>query len=314
MTKPTLLALCGLFSDQMERLEHEFEVVRLYKEPDPEVTLNAVKDNVTAIVATMGNQVQANLINALPNLEIICLKSVGYDNVDLQAAKDQDIIVTNCPGLVTADTADTAMGLLLNLSRRYVELDAYVRVGHWQKSGTQPLSTSLTGKKVGIAGLGRIGQAIARRCEAFDMNVSYFGRHEKTEFSYPYYSDLVRMAEDVDYLIMVVPGGDETRNMVDMEVLNALGENGYLINVARGSVVDEETLVYALKNGIIKGAGLDVYTDEPNVPNDLKTMDNVVLFPHVGANTYETIRAMGELIIENLLAHKDGNKVKTPVQ
>ncbi len=314
MTKPTLLALCALFPDQMEKLEKDFQIVRLYKEPDPEITLNAVKENVTAILATMGNQIQANLINALPNLGIICLKSVGFDNVDLQAAKDNNVVVTNCPDLVTADTADTAIGLLMNVSRRYVELDAYVRVGRWQKSGTQPLGTSLGRKKVGIAGLGRIGQAIAKRCEAFDMDVSYFGRHKKDGISYPYYNDLKAMAADVDYLVTVVPGGEKTQNMVDMDVFKALGENGYFINVARGSVVNEQDLIKALQTGIIKGAGLDVYKNEPNVPDELKTMDNVVLFPHVGANTYETVEAMGNLIIENLLAHKAGKPVKTPVQ
>lgn len=314
MTKPTLLALCGLFPEQMEILEKDFQIVRLYKEPDPEITLNAIKDDVTAILATMNNQVQAKLINALPKLGIICLKSVGYDNVDIEAAKASNVTVTNTPDLVTSDTADTAMGLLLNVSRRYVELDAYVRVGRWQKSGTQPLGTSLNGKKVGIAGLGRIGQAIAKRCEAFEMEVSYFGRSKKDEFSYPYYDDLKKLATDVDFLVAVVPGGEATQNIINMDVLKALGESGYLINVSRGSVVDEKDLISALQLGVIKGAGLDVYANEPNIPEELKTMDNVVLLPHVGANTYETIQAMGDLIIENLLAHKAGKPVKTPVK
>jgi len=146
------------------------------------------------------------------------------------------------------------------------------------------------------------------------MDVSYFGRHKKDGISYPYYNDLKAMAADVDYLVTVVPGGEKTQNMVDMDVFKALGENGYFINVARGSVVNEQDLIKALQTGIIKGAGLDVYKNEPNVPDELKTMDNVVLFPHVGANTYETVEAMGNLIIENLLAHKAGKPVKTPVQ
>ena len=314
MTKPTLLALCSLFPEQMERLEQDFEIVRLYKEPDPEIILNAIKNNVTSILATMGNQVQSNLIYALPNLGIITLKSVGFDNVDLTAAQQKGVIVTNTPDLVTADTADTALGLLLNVSRRFVELDAYLRVGHWQNGVQKPLGRSLSGKKIGIVGLGRIGQAIAKRCEAFDMDISYYGHHKKEQFSFKYFDNLIEMSKYVDYLIAVVPGGNDTVNLINKEVLDALGNTGFLINVSRGSVVDESALVTALQNNIIAGAALDVYENEPNVPDELKSMDNVVLFPHVGAATHETLFNMGELIIENLLAYKAGKPVKTPIQ
>ena len=311
--KPTLLALCGLFKNQMETLDNQFNVIHLYQEQNPEAALNAIKGDVKAILCTMHNPVRENLINACPNLEIICCKSVGFDNVDVALANEKGIAVVNCPDLVSADTADTAMGLMINVSRRYVELDAYTRVGRWTSSSPKPLSVSLTNKKVGIIGLGRIGAAIAKRCTAFDMDVSYFGRNEK-DASYSYYDDLETMARDVDYLIASVPGGSETDKMVNAEIFNALGENGFFINVARGSVVDEMALVSALQNGTIAGAGLDVYADEPNVPNELKTMDNVVLLPHVGAATYETLEKMGDLIIENLGLHFDGNAVKTPVQ
>jgi lactate dehydrogenase-like 2-hydroxyacid dehydrogenase len=314
MTKPTLLAMCSLFPDKMEILESRFDVIKLYNEINPEAKLNEVKNSVKALIATMNNQVKENLISALPQLEIIALNSVGYDNVDLDLAKSRKIIVTNTPDVVTADTADTAMGLLLNVSRRYVELDAFVRVGHWQNGSKKPISRSLTGKKVGIIGLGKIGQAIAKRCEAFEMDISYFGRNKKAEFSYHYYDDLIMMAYNVDYLIAVVPGGEETKHMVNDAVLSALGSEGFFINVARGSVVDEDALVYALKNKIIAGAGLDVFTSEPIVPDALKTMDNVVLLPHVGAATFETLNHMGDLVVGNLLAYLDKKPVLTAVK
>jgi len=314
MTKPTLLALTNLFPNQMDELDNYYNVIHLYKEPNPEAVMVKIKDDVKAILCTMHNPVRQNLIDACPNLKIIACKSVGFDNVDVAYAQSKNIIVTNCPDLVTADTADTAMGLLINVSRRYVELDAYTRVGRWTNGGKKPLSRSLTHKNVGIIGLGNIGQAIAKRCEAFDMTVSYFGRNEKPSYHYKYYNDLIEMANDMDYLIAVVPGGKATDNLVNADVLNALGENGFFINVSRGSVVDEGALVGALQNNTIAGAGLDVYADEPNVPDELKTMDNVVLLPHVGAATYETLEKMGDLIIENLSLHFDGKPVKTPVQ
>ena len=314
MAKPTLLALTHLFSDQMDRLDKDFNVIALYKEPDPEAVMARVKDDVKAILCVIHNPVRAHLIDACPNLEMIVCKSVGFDNVDVAYAQSKNITVANCPDLVTNDTADTAMGLMINISRRFVELDAYTRAGRWPTETKKPLSRSLSNKKVGIIGLGRIGQAIAKRCDAFDMDVSYFGRNRKSQFAYNYYDDLVKMATDMDFLIAAVPGGKETENIVNADIFNALGDKGYFINISRGSVVDEDALVYALQNYKIAGAGLDVYVDEPNVPDELKTMDHVVLLPHVGAVTHETVYKMGDLIIENLHLHFDGKPVKTPVQ
>ena len=313
MTKPTLLAMCSLFPNQMDALDNDFNVVRLYNEPDPEGALNAVKDMVKGILCSMGNNVSQNLINACPNLEIVACKSVGFDNIDIETAKGKGITVTNTPDLVTNDTADTAIGLLINISRRFVELDAFTRVGRWQSGAKKPISHSLSGKKVGIVGLGRIGQAIATRCEALSMNVVYFGRNPKPKFDYQYYDNLFKMASDVDYLVIAVPGGEKTKGMINADILYALGRDGYLINIARGTVVDESALVHALEKNIIAGAALDVYENEPNVPDQLKTMDNVVLLPHVGANTYETLTDMGELVIEDLRLHFAGKPVKTSV-
>jgi len=314
MTKPTLLALTNLFPNQMEQLEQHFEIAHLYKETDPEAVLTQVKDRVTVILCTMHNPVRQNLIDACPNLAMITCKSVGFDNVDVAYAQSKGIIVTNCPDLVTNDTADTALGLLLNVSRRYVELDAYTRVGRWKNSGKKPLGHSLTGKKAGLIGLGRIGRAIASRCEAFGMDICYHTRRVRDDLPhYRHYVDLAEMATAVDYLIAILPGGEATRHIVDTKILHALGEDGFLINVARGSVVDEDALVQALKTHKIAGAGLDVYADEPNVPEELKTMDHVVLLPHVGAATYETVGKMGDLIIENIALHLSGEPVKTEV-
>lgn len=313
MTKPTILAFMPLLPDQMDRMDDHFNVVKLYKEQNPENVLQAVKDDVKGIVAMMNNAVRENLITALPNLEIISLFSVGYDNVDLATAKEKGVIVTNTPDLVTDDTADTALALLLGVSRRIVEMDAFVRVGRWQNAVKVPLGNSLTGKKAGIVGLGRIGQAIARRLSAFDMHISYHGRTEKPDFAYQYYDNLTAMAADVDYLILSCPGGAETHHLINRDVLEALGEKGFLVNVARGSVVDENALVEALHNKVIAGAALDVYENEPDVPQELKSMDNVVLLPHIGTATIETRSAMGELVVDNLLAHFDGKPVLTPV-
>lgn len=314
MTHPTILAFMPLLPEQMERLEGHFNVIKLFKEPNPEEVLQAVKDDVRGIVAAMSNSIRDNIIGAFPHLEIISLNSVGFDNVDMDAARARGIVVTNTPDLVTADTADTALALLLAASRRIVEMDAFVRVGRWQNAVRVPLGNSLTGKKAGIVGLGRIGQAIAKRLTAFDIDVSYYGRSEKTGFpTYRYYSDLAAMAGDVDYLILSCPGGEATKNLINREILTALGKTGFLINVARGSVVDENALIEALHNNVIAGAALDVYANEPDVPQELKSMDNVVLLPHIGTATVETRAAMGDLVVDNLLAHFGGKAVLTPI-
>lgn len=308
----TILALGTLLPHEMEELERDFSVIRLAKESDPEATLQQHRNDIVGIIASPMKKVNRHLIEALPNLEIICQFGVGIDNIDLQAAKERHIAVTNTPDLVTNDTADIALSLLLNCARRTVEADAYVRVGKWV-NGPMPLGTSLTGKTVGIVGLGPIGQAVARRAEAFDMNVIYYARREKPEFSYSYYPELMKLAEDSDFMVLTVAGGAETRHLVNADVLKALGPQGYLINVARGSVVNEEALLIALRNREIAGAGLDVFDNEPHVPEAFFTMDNVVLLPHIGTATAETRKKMGQLVLLNLRAHFNGEPLKTPV-
>lgn len=313
MTKPTLLALTSLQAKHMDQLEQEYNIVRLYKQTNPEGKLSEIKDDVTAILATMGNLVGHNLIEALPNLGCIACYSVGYDNIDMETAKKHNITVTNTPDLVTDDTADTAIALMLAISRRVSEADAFVRVGKWENRSIFPKGRKVTGKKVGIVGLGRIGKAIARRCSAFDMHIAYHGRNEQNDVDYKYYADLKQMAEDVDYLILSCPGGEATKHIINYDILSALGEDGFLINVARGSVVNELDLVQALHNGLIAGAGLDVFENEPQVPVELKTLDNVVLLPHIGTATIETRNEMADLVVKNLLAFVHNKPVLTPI-
>ncbi len=309
----TVLALAPMLPPEMARLEDRFHVVRLYNEADPEKALQAVKQDVVAVVSNPSTPVRRSLIEALPNLEIITQFAVGTDNIDLEAAKSRGVVVTNTPDVLTDDTADVAVSLLLALSRRICEGDMYVRVGKWASSGPMPLGVTLKGKTVGIVGLGRIGRAIAKRLVAFDMRVVYHGRKQKADMAYPYFKDMEMMAAHSDYLVLSCSGGPDTHHIVNARVLEALGPKGYVINVARGSVVDEDELVKALENRAIAGAGLDVYAREPNVHDALKTMDNVVLVPHIGSATVETRTIMGEIVLANLDAHFSGKPLITPV-
>ena len=308
--KKTILALGSLLPPEMKRLESNFNVLKLWKMDDPEAELQAQKNNIVGILSTAGGMgVTRRMIESLPNLELIAQFGVGVDNIDLDAAKDRHVIVTNTPDVLTNDTADTAMALILSVLRRVVEADVNVRAGNWRI----PLGTSLSSKKVGIIGLGRIGAAIAQRCQAFEMTIFYHGRHEKKDNAYRYFADLEKMALESDILVAACPGGEETLHLVNYKILKALGPAGYLINIARGSVVHTEDLLIALSNKDIAGAGLDVYEKEPEVPDALKSMDNVVLLPHIGSATNETRTKMGELVLANIEAHFDGSPLVTPV-
>lgn len=301
-----------ILPEQMDVLDGHFDVIRLWKEKDPEAVLQERRNDLVAIASVTFMPVSRTLIEALPNLEIISQFAVGYDNIDLAAARERCVRVTNTPDVLTDDTADTALSLLLAVSRRVCEGDMYVRVGKWL-NGPMPLGRSLRGKTAGIAGMGRIGQAIAARCAAFGMKIVYQGPRKKDGVPYAYEPDLQKLAEISDYLILACPGGAETRHMVHEPVMKALGPDGFLINISRGSVVKEEDLVNALINKEIAGAGLDVYANEPHVPEALVKLDNVVLLPHVGSATIETRAQMGDLVVKNLLAHFAGEPLLTPV-
>lgn len=313
MTNREILMLWPLPDAQMVQLKEKYILHCLWQVSDPEARLVEVRERVTGVVSSVWNGLSAKVIRALPNLEIIAHYGVGTDNVDLQAARELGVVVTNTPDVLTDDTADFAMGLLLAVNRRMVEGDIYVRSGLWSKKGDLPLGRSLRSKKMGIVGLGRIGKAIAKRAEAFGIAVSYSGPNKKKDVKYPYFKSVPDMAETVDFLVIACPGGEKTRNLIDAKALKALGRDGILINIARGSVVNESDLVDALQGGIIAGAGLDVFANEPNVPTAFLSMDNVVLQPHQGSATVETRAAMAQLVVDNLSGYFENAKVLTPV-
>lgn len=260
---------------------------------------------VRGIVGGGESKVDGKLLSLFPNVEIISVFGVGYDGIDVQAAKDRGIVVTHTPDVLNDDVADLALGLLLSVARHIPQADRFVRNNDWL-DGPFPLTKKLTGARLGIVGLGRIGQAIAKRAQAFDMKISYTARSAKADLPYPYYPSAKALAAEVDFLLAITPGGDGTRGMINAEVFEALGPKGYFVNVARGSVVDQPALIDALKHKRIAGAGLDVYLDEPKVPAELRALQNVVLTPHMASGTLETRRAMADRALANLNAHFKG--------
>lgn len=259
------------------------------------------------------SKVDAAVIDALPNLEIVANFGVGYDSVDVKAAAARGIIVTNTPEVLTEEVADTALGLILMTVRELPQAERFLRSGQWE-NGSYPLTPiSLRNRKAGIAGLGRIGLAIARRLEAFQVPVVYHTRTPREGVPYRHYADLKEMAADVNLLISVLPGTEATRNTINADVLKALGPDGVLINIGRGTVVDEPALITALKDGTIRSAGLDVFTDEPHVPAELIALENTVLLPHVGSASIPTRNAMGQLLFENITSWFEKGAPITPV-
>jgi hydroxypyruvate reductase len=273
------------------------------------VLLAAEGGAIRGLVQGGGTVTATKLLDALPKLEIISVFGVGYDGVPTAYCRQRGIKVTNTPDVLTDDVADVALGLVLMTGRGFVRLNRFVHAGEWLKRSPE-LTTKLGGRKVGILGLGRIGKAIAERVAAMGIKVAYTGRKPQN-VRYEYIGDLKALAAAVDFLVVACPGGDATRNIVNADVLAALGKKGTLINIARGSIVDEPALVAALRAGTIKAAGLDVFADEPRIPPELMTMDNVVLLPHVGSATRETRQAMGDLCKANLDAWFTDKKVLT---
>jgi lactate dehydrogenase-like 2-hydroxyacid dehydrogenase len=268
---------------------------------------------ITAVVTSGRTGVDAALMAALPNLGAVVNFGVGYDATDVEAAAARGISVSNTPDVLTDCVADTAVGLMIDVLRQFSAADRYVRAGQWPVAGNYPLTRQVSNTRVGILGLGRIGGAIAKRLNAFGCAISYHNRNEVTGSPYRYEGSLVELARNVDVLIVATTGGADTRQLVDANVLEALGADGYLINIARGSVVDQEALVAALTEGRLAGAGLDVFADEPNVPAALRSMDNVVVLPHVGSGTVQTRAAMEQLTLRNLDAFLESGQLVTPV-
>ena len=310
--KPEVLIVGPLYKPTLDALDREFTTHKLWLAPDGRALLASCADRVRGVATSGFHGADAALIDALPKLEIISSFGVGYDTVDVEAAKNHNVIVTNTPGVLNDAVADLAIGLLIAAARRIPLGDRFVREGKWAKQGL-PLAQHVTGKRLGIIGLGRIGHAIARRAAGFDLNIGYHSRHRVAESPFTYYERLPDLARNSDFLVAILPGGRETWHLVDEEVMRALGPTGILVNVARGSVVDEKALVKCLQEGALGGAALDVFEEEPTVPEALFTMDNVVLQPHVGSATHETRTAMGQLTVDNLVAHFAGKPALTPV-
>jgi len=275
--------------------------------------LDKVAGIVRAVVTNGHSGPPPDVIDRLPKLEIIASGSVGYDGIPVEYARSKGIPVTNTPEVLNDDVADLAIGLMIMTARRLVASDRYVRDGRWPKEGDYPLARKASGKRVGILGLGRIGKAIAKRAEAMGSHIAYHGRKPVEGVPYKYYADLVELAKNSDFLIVIIPATPQTNRIVGKAVIEALGPGGILVNVARGAVVDEDALVAALKDGKLGGAGLDVFVNEPQVPAELFAMDNVTLLPHVGSATYETRRAMSQLVLDNLDAHFAGRPLLTEI-
>jgi hydroxypyruvate reductase len=306
-----VLTAARLWPPMMEALNRAFRVHDRTHQSDP-AAFAAVAPRIRAIAASGESKVPRELIAQMPALEIVSVFGVGYDGVDVAAARERGIAVTHTPNVLNDEVADLAMALVLAVSRRLVEADRYVRSGAWA-NGPMPLARKVSGARMGIVGLGRIGMAIARRAEAFGMSIAYTSRNAKADAPYPYFASAEALAREVDFLVVITPGGAATRKLIDAKVLAALGKKGYLVNVARGSVVDEQALVEALREGTIAGAGLDVFENEPTVPSELLALDNVVLTPHVGSATWQTRQAMSDLAFGNLEAHFAGRPLLSPV-
>lgn len=314
MTKRHLLMTGPMMRMVMEQLDAAYTVHRLWEAEDAEAMIGEISDKIEAIAVGPHTPVDGPLMSRLPNLKIVSNFGVGYDTVDAKWAGAHGIYVTNTPDVLTEEVADTTLGLLLMTVRQLSESERYLRAGRWETEGPFPLTkASLRDRRIGIVGLGRIGKAIARRLDAFRVPVVYHGRSEQADVPYGYYADLVDMARDVDILLSVAPGGTATNHMINAEVLDALGPDGILINVGRGSVVDEKALVEALKSGTILSAGLDVFENEPHVPADLIEMEHVVVLPHVGSASVHTRNQMGQLCVDNLKSYFETGKPLTPV-
>jgi lactate dehydrogenase-like 2-hydroxyacid dehydrogenase len=278
--------------------DKNFNTFKLWTKENEDHYLSEIKTEVDAIAVMGGYKITPELMKGMPNLKIIACYGVGYDAIDINCAKSLGIKVTNTPEVLNDEVADTAIALMLCVYKKIVAADNFARNNSWAK-GEFPLTKKFTGTKLGIVGMGRIGKAIAKRAEAFDCEISYHSRNKK-DVKYKYYSDLNALAKDVDTLCVITPGGKETEKLINKEILSSLGKNGVLVNVARGSVIDQDELIHFLKNNLILAAGLDVYINEPNIPSELINLENTVLLPHIASGTVETRNAMGQLVFDNI--------------
>lgn len=309
--RPELLIVAALPAWLQEPWAAEFICHDWVNAPDREALVAAVRSRIRGVVTHAAGAVEESLLARLPALEIVACFGVGYDGIPLEYCRRRGLRVSNTPDVLTDDTADIAVALTMMLCRDLLTANRHLVAGAWPQ-GPAPLATAMKGKRVGILGLGRIGKAIAQRLEGFACHISYYGR-QRQDVRYQYYASLIEMASACEVLVVACPGGGETRHLVDAAVLDALGSKGWLVNIARGSVVDEVALIKALQAGTLRGAGLDVYENEPSVPQALIALPNVVLLPHVGSATRETRLAMSLGVLHNLRAHFAGAPLPTPV-
>lgn len=310
--KPDILVIRPIYAPTLAELEREFVLHKLWDAPDSDAFMSEVSRRVRGVVTTGLAGLSRAQMEALPRLEIISSFGNPGGTVDLAAARERGVIVTNTPDFITPIVADLALGLVIAVMRRIAEGDRFVRAGKWPQ-GPLPAGRDLGGKTCGIVGLGRIGREIAKRVQACGMSVCYHGPRRKDDVSYPYYPDLEALARESDCLVVICPLTPATRNLVDARIIAALRRESFLVNIARGAVVNQEALLAALREKRIAGAGLDVFWDEPQVPAELTTMENVVLSPHMGSATREIREERGRKLLANLRAHFAGQPVLTPV-
>jgi lactate dehydrogenase-like 2-hydroxyacid dehydrogenase len=316
MSKPALLQTGPMMPLIEEGTARSFTIHKLHEAKDRDALLAKIAPDVVAITTGGHTGVKTDdaLMARFAKLKVIGNFGVGYDSIDVAAATKRGVIVTNTPDVLTEEVADTALGLMIMTLREFGQAERYLRAGRWAKEGDYRLTPgSLRDRTVGMVGMGRIGQAIAKRASAFGMPIVYYSRSKKADVPYQYYGDLVAMAKAVDVLMVITPGGAGTKNLINGDVLKALGPKGVLINMARGSVVDEPALISALLNKTILSAGLDVFWNEPKIDPAFLTLDNVTLLPHVGSASDYTRDKMGQLVVDNLAAYVSGKPPLTPV-
>lgn len=297
----------------MDGIAERFTLHKLWEQSDPVAFIKANGGKIRAIAGSNKKRMDGAFLSQFPKLEIVGNFGVGYDGVDAAWCGQNKVIVSNTPDVLSDDVADIAMGLLIGAIRELAQSDAYLRRGDWVSKGNYPLTATLRGRRMGILGLGRIGKEVAKRAEAFGITICYHGRSKQADVAYPYYASLVEMASAVDILLSVAPGGASTHHLINAGVLKALGKDGVVVNVGRGTVIDENALIEALNSRTIHAAGLDVFEDEPRVPQGLIDSPYTMLLPHVGSASHHTRRQMGQLVVDNLISWFSGKGPLTPV-